>query len=289
MNVHNLLKGRNMSPLHWKTALATAVCAAACSHLSLAQVAAPSILQIDLANLVLYNQDTSDPLKYATDPNVTTVGPVRNFYRSIWLADIVAVNGLQVKGSFSNAVVAVVALRTAPTPGFAIADTVRNTVAVITFEILKSDGTPIGTIVTNGLVGGNAPPGSPATIHNLVITGGTGAFLGARGQIGAVLMQPGVAFGRTTSMTEDPANRRSNGGGTWRWTAHLIPMSAPQILTTAGGPAVFHSDFSPVTAGRPARSGEVLIVQATGLGPTVPGVDPGQPFPTDAILRVNSP
>ena len=30
-------------------------------------------------------------------------------------------------------------------------------------------------------------------------------------------------------------------------------------------------------------------MQATGLGPTLPGVDPGQPFPTDAILQVNSP
>src|SRR5262249_52011805 len=91
------------------------------------------------------------------------------------------------------------------------------------------------------------------------------------------------------SMTEDPANRRRNGGGTWRWVAHLIPMSAPQILTTASEPAVFHSDFSPVTAARPARSGGGLIVQATGLGPTVPGVDPGQPFPTGATLPVNSP
>ena len=60
-------------------------------------------------------------------------------------------------------------------------------------------------------------------------------------------------------------------------------------MTTASGPAVFHSDLSPVTAAKPARSGEVLIAQATGLGPTVPGVDPGQPFPTDAILQVNSP
>ncbi len=31
------------------------------------------------------------------------------------------------------------------------------------------------------------------------------------------------------------------------------------------------------------------MVQATGLGPTVPSVDPGQPFPLDANLPVNSP
>ena len=30
-------------------------------------------------------------------------------------------------------------------------------------------------------------------------------------------------------------------------------------------------------------------MQATGLGPTLPNVDPGQPFPTDAVLPVNSP
>jgi uncharacterized protein (TIGR03437 family) len=46
-------------------------------------------------------------------------------------------------------------------------------------------------------------------------------------------------------------------------------MSVPQIVTTASGPAVF--------------------VEATGLGPTVPGVDPGQPFPADSQSQVNSP
>jgi uncharacterized protein (TIGR03437 family) len=66
-------------------------------------------------------------------------------------------------------------------------------------------------------------------------------------------------------------------------------MAAPQIVTTTIGPAVFHADFSPVTAASPARAGEILIVQATGLGPTAPSVDPGQPFPTDAPLPVNSP
>ena len=69
----------------------------------------------------------------------------------------------------------------------------------------------------------------------------------------------------------------------------MIPLFAPQIVTRASGPAVFHSDFSPVTAANPAKAGEVLIAAATGLGPTVPGVDPGQPFPTDSRVQVNSP
>jgi uncharacterized protein (TIGR03437 family) len=60
-------------------------------------------------------------------------------------------------------------------------------------------------------------------------------------------------------------------------------MSVPQILT------VSHTDFSPITTANPAKSGEILIVKASGLGPTVPGIDPGQPFPLDALQVVNSP
>lgn len=283
--------GQNVLLPHWKTALATALCAVACSQLGLAQVAAPSILQIDTANHVLYFEDPSDLSKFATDPNVTTVVVPKNFTRGLGISDIVAVNGQRVMGTHTRAAVSIFS-RTVPGPGQAIADTVRNGVAVATFEILKSDGTQIGTIVAAGFSGGPAPPGSPSNVtggSNFVITGGTGAFLGVRGQMGVVAPPPGVAVQRAASMTEDPANRRRNGGGTQRWVAHLIPMSAPQILTTASGPALFHADFSPVSAAKPARSGEVLIAQATGLGPTLPGVDPGQPFPTDAILPVNSP
>src|SRR5207245_155173 len=47
--------------------------------------------------------------------------------------------------------------------------------------------------------------------------------------------------------------------------------------------------FSPVTAARPARAGETVIVRVTGLGPTRPGVNPGQPFPLDSVQQVNSP
>jgi uncharacterized protein (TIGR03437 family) len=94
-------------------------------------------------------------------------------------------------------------------------------------------------------------------------------------------------------VAEDPANRRNNGGGgKFQYVVHLIPLEAPQIVSTTGGPAVFHSDFTPVTAARPARASEVLIVQATGLGPTRPGVDPGQPFPpypANPLQVVNSP
>jgi hypothetical protein len=279
-----------------RTALAVAFCAAAYCQLGVAQVGPPTILQIDLADFVLYREDVPDPVKWATDPNavgITAFGPVRNFYRAVHLADVVAINGQQMKGNFAASQV-VVGFRTEPTPGFAIGDTVRNTLAAITIEILKSDGTQIGTIVANGLGGGTPPPGSPVPIsailqggHNLAITGGTGAFLGARGQLGSL---PPVA--RNTSFTEDPVNRRRNGGGAgnWRWIAHVIPMARPEVTMLPSGPAITHStDFSPVTAAKPATQGEILSLFATGLGPVNPNVEPGQPFPSSPLAVVNSP
>jgi hypothetical protein len=283
-------KGNSMLLRLWKTARAAALCAAAFSQPGLAQVPPASVLRIDTGNAVLYNEDTADVSKFAADPNVTTAVSPKNFNRAVAIADIQAVNGEPVMGLHTRAAINIF-LRTAPTPGQAVADTVRNASATISFEILKSDGTPIGTIMATGFAGGASPPGSPSKVRvgNFVITGGTGAFLGARGQVGAEDPPPGVSVQRSASITEDPANRRRNGGGTQRWVAHLIPMSVPQTVTTASGPAVFHADFSPVTAAKPAKAGEVLIVQATGLGPTVPRVDPGQPFPADSPFQVNSP
>ena len=49
------------------------------------------------------------------------------------------------------------------------------------------------------------------------------------------------------------------------------------------------SDFSLVTSSKPAAAGEVLSLFATGLGPTVPAVDPGRPFPSTPAATVNSP
>ena len=276
----------------WKTTLAVALCAAVFSQFSLAQVAPPVILQIDLTNNVSYFQDTSDISKYATEPNVTPLtASLRNFHRVEGIADIVAVNGQPMKGTYANAAAAIV-LRTAPTPGQAISDMVRQAITVTTFEILKSDGTSIGTIVASGLFAGDAPPGSPtaAAGGNFVITGGTGAFLGARGQLAVAAAAPGVVTQRNASITEDPGNRRRNGGGTMRWIAHLIPMARPEVTMLPTGPAITHSsDFSLVTASKPAAQGEILSLFATGLGPAVPGVDPGKPFPASPLAVVNSP
>ena len=90
-------------------------------------------------------------------------------------------------------------------------------------------------------------------------------------------------------MAEDPANRRLNGGNPNRYFLHIIPMTVPQIVTTANGAAITHSnDFSLVTVSKPAAAGEILSLFATGLGP-VHGVVTGQLFPSKPAAAVNSP
>ena len=61
-------------------------------------------------------------------------------------------------------------------------------------------------------------------------------------------------------------------------------------MTNAAGPAIVHAnDSSPVTPANPAKPGEILTLFASGLGPTLPGVDPGQPFTADPQQLVIAP
>lgn len=100
----------------------------------------------------------------------------------------------------------------------------------------------------------------------------------------------GAVGERTASITEDPAKRRQNGGGHLLTVLYVIPMSWPTITTTAGGPAIVHSsDFSLVSASKPAAAGEILSLFATGLGPTRASLTPGEPFPSSPLAVVNSP
>jgi uncharacterized protein (TIGR03437 family) len=124
----------------------------------------------------------------------------------------------------------------------------------------------------------------------MAIAGGTGAYLGVRGQVTGYT----AVAGRYASTLEDPVNRRTHpGAAKWVRYIHLIPHTPPEVMSLPTGPAVFHaSDFSAVTADKPARAGEQLIVRATGLGPVRPNLDPGKPFPPypEGILHeVNSP
>lgn len=241
-------------------------------------------LIVDLQNAVEYQDNEGQPAKYATDPTVTQALTYRNFGVATLIADIVAVNGQPAKGTYVGRSRSVVTSPT-PGPGGAIADITRVALREHMFEIQQNDGTPVGTIMSIGFSGGPAPPGQPATDRaNWAIVGGTGAFTGARGIVAGT-----GASARAASMTEDPTNRRVNGGRAFSFIVRVIPMAPPQILATAGGPAITHSlDFTPVTAAKPAVAGEVLSMFATGLGPTVPAVEPGLLFPSSPAV-VNSP
>jgi len=270
--------------LNWKTALATALCAVTCSLSALAQVA-PVVLKIDTDNGVRYIYDTADLSTFArVSTPLIQIRPT--FATQVLLADVVAVNDKPAKGIFMTRL-NVLNLTTDPSAGQAIADVVRGNAAERMVEILQPDGTPIGSLMMLGFDGGSPPPGAPAGVRgsNYAITGGTGAFLGVRGQLNG----GAPPENRNASVREDPAQRRVNGGGKGLYYAHLIPMSRPEVVVTPNGPSVFHSDFTPVTAAQPARAGDRLIVMATNLGPTRPGVDPGKLFPRELLLDVNSP
>jgi hypothetical protein len=265
---------------------------ALCCALASGQAPPPAILTIEVENVVEYRGDISDPSKFGTSPNITPASGARVFSVNVALGDIVSVNGQPAAGTYVARPMAL-ALTPTPKPGQAIADTAHASLRSHTFEILKIDGTPIGTIMSFGLDAGPPPPGAPSypvdTRGDYSIFGGTGAFLGARGQLvqrwqGLEPIPP-----RAASMAEDPANRRINRGGRILFFLHLVPMFGPQIANTPHGPAITHaSDFSLVTASKPAAAGEVLSLFASGLGPTNPGVDPGQPFPSSPV-GVNSP
>ena len=238
-------------------------------------------LAIDIENIVIYMQDTADVTKWAVSTERTDPLPTQNFVPIIWLADVVAVNGVPAKGTWTVRGTQLIR-STNLTPGQAIADSGAVFFFDWIVDLLQEDSRLVGTIMASGWGGAARPPGASSSIlqANMTITGGTGAYLGIRGQAG----QGGNTIApRNASMREDPAYRRILGGGKRRYVFQIIPTERPQVT------AVFHSDFTPVTAANPARTGETLIAQATGLGPTLPGVDPGQPFPAAPLQEVNSP
>jgi hypothetical protein len=271
--------------MKWLLSITLAVfCVSSGSVPCRAQASQADFIEIELRNYVVYYFDEGDLTKFALETTATTPTLARNFRTFVSIGDVVAINGKPARGTLTERR-SVLLLRPSPQPGQAIADVLRNAIVDRYYEILQADGTPVGSLMISGLAGGGgaSPPGAPLTPvtgENVTIVGGSGAFLGIRGQEG-VISSVGT---RQASVREDPAQRRALGGGTLMVRFHLLPMSRPEVL------AVTHaSDFTPVTATNPARAGEVLTLWAKGLGPTRPGVDPGRPFTANPLQIVNSP
>jgi hypothetical protein len=253
-------------------------------------------LRIDIEKTVNYYRDITDYSKFAVDPGPKGVAPSMNFSGGVSLADIVAVNGEPVKGTAFGQQVTVVS-RPNAAPGQAIADVFSAGPIEWILEIQSATDTArdevgrpfsIGTIVVRGLAGDARPAGVPIVGGgNFAVIGGTGAFVGARGQ---AVFSPPTAPSRAASYGEDPANRRNFAGGAFRFWVNLIPMTRPEILVTPNGPAVVHSsNNSLVNAAAPAQAGELLTLYATGCGPTRPALDPGQQFQSSPLSTVQSP
>jgi hypothetical protein len=73
--------------------------------------------------------DRADVTKLATDTAVTSATPAKNFQKTVFIADIVAVNGQPARGTvIQNG--RTVSLRPAPAPGQGVADITRDALSI---------------------------------------------------------------------------------------------------------------------------------------------------------------
>ena len=272
---------RGIVRMCWRTAAAGA-------FLSLAALAAPPIaaLRIDIENYVSYHYEAFDPPNFASVTDLTVAPPAVPFGQFVMIGDIVAVNGTPVKGGF---VLKATNVFLTPTVGVqppnqppqarqAIGDVQRGNVVSIIWDLLDTDGNPIGSITASGLTRGPRAPGALTDVIQdvLTITGGTGAFFGIRGQAGIIDM----GSPRQATVEEAPADRRMLGGAKRSYHLQIIPLATPEVAMTQAGPAVVHaSDFTLVSAAHPAKAGETVTIFAQGLGPARTGVPLGAAFP----------
>lgn len=273
----------------WRGLAVLTACAAALAG----QTPPVSTVVVDTANRVGYQYDSYDVAKFGTNNGVAAPQNIRSphpFLEEVSLADVVAINGKPAKGNMVIKTIAFFNMDTVPGTGKAIGDITRTAIGHSVWEIQTADGRAVGTVMTTWLSGGTPPPGAPGacTAGNQGVVGGTGAYLGVSGMV-CQAPPPTVVAARSASVQEDPGNRRRNGGGTNRYVMQLISRYVPEVMVEAGQPAVFHADFSLVTAGAPARPGERLILMATGLGPTIPALEPGDVFKQDALQPVSAP
>jgi hypothetical protein len=68
------------------------------------------------------------------------------------------------------------------------------------------------------------------------------------------------------------------------WTSTVTPM----LFRTPEGAGVYHRDWEPVSARKPARRGEFVISKAVDLGETTPAVPAGQPFPGHPFAQLSA-
>ena len=270
---------------------------------SFGQAPTRAILRINADSYVRYVYDGSPREKWGLLSVATPIPPRRGVEEPVWqfdgrigIGDVSAVNSYQVKGTVMEHSTWVLTQSDFPRTSTSTAPFNRDGPITWIVEIADDRDRSIGTLVGTGLTGGPPPAGITTTrpqgwgppIWNIAITGGTGAFAGARGQLVSHTNQTQMTYTSVQTSTA-PSVRRQISNRPLRLIAYVIPESRPEVTRSAGALAVFHEDFSPVTGVSPARSGEVLILQLTGLGPTDPAIDAGQAFPLEPLLEVLAP
>jgi uncharacterized protein (TIGR03437 family) len=233
-----------------------------------------AVLEVEVANAVVYRYDVADADKRAVSPTPVPVTIDRAFFDYCLVEDIVSVNGRPAKGLHMTCATRM-GFSPNPRPGFGIADAAINQGRQqCNWELLSPDGQFVGRLVDGGF-------------YPHAVLGGAGAYFGLTGE------HVSAGTSRSTSVAEDPSMRRINGGGSGKATFYVVPRFWPEVVVQRDGPAVFHTeDGSRVTAQKPARPGELLMIQTKGLGPTRPGlIPPGvKPFAAEAPYEpVNAP
>ena len=240
--------------------------------LAFGQVAPEVTLNVELQDFVWYIDKSGDATKYATVPGITPapaeIGGA--FRRYLIVADLVSVGGKPATGTFfAHGIAISTSNEPQPVPGRPIADFPRNQMHDFVLEVMTPDRAQVGSLVGFLLGSGAAPPGAPPGAGFWAVVGGTGAYVGVRGQ-GANM---GSTNTRTTSMIEDPAFRRVNGGGQMRLSFNLSGASLAEVM------AAYHAtDSTAVTTSRPARPGELLVLQVKAGWPAKPYLQEGKVF-----------
>src|SRR5450759_804170 len=186
-----------------------------------AQTPPATILTIEMENVVRYNENFASPGRNGTSTAMEAQTPTpATFFPGTFVGDIVAINGRKSKGA-AVARLYTVGLNSNPSGSQGIADINRAQTLDILLEIQQADGTSVGTLVLSGSAPGEPPLGAPkvGVAGNFAVTGGTGAFLGARGQAATMMNTH-----RSSSTFENPINRRTFPSGLWKLVVQLIPM-----------------------------------------------------------------
>ena len=85
---------------NWKTLVIGMTCLAASSLPAAGQSSSGTVVKVDVENFVAYHNDVTDYTQLATALDVSLVVPFKNFATFVTVADVTAVNGKPVRGTF---------------------------------------------------------------------------------------------------------------------------------------------------------------------------------------------